>query len=166
MTDKMVRFAECSEDRPSEQSRPAWFSPLGFEVRLERFGTRVPLLVLRTPLPADLTLKGRSAMLVAARRRLMADEPWRVEWRIEHPSGEEFKGVVWMSGRDFSNAFDVNPEGRSPAGRLVCSDKFWRQSEYLNIPCPGMGREDDLNFSVYLTGEIRKAARLILGREQ
>lgn len=97
----------------------------------------------------------------------------RVSWRVRHTTEDHAAGVVEVLESDLRRAFGLDGSWNSDADPLIfiyradlaAPGKYIRLGPYLNIPCPGTGRNGDPNISILVTPEIQEAVRLFLGGE-
>lgn len=95
---------------------------------------------------------------------------YTVRWRVTHNPSSHIEGTLVFSEREFKQAFALSEKsGESGEGILAeyggtaaSQGSFIRYENYLNIPCPGTGRDGDPNISILLNEEIKKEAKNFL----
>lgn len=90
-----------------------------------------------------------------------------VHWKIRHSLPSCVEGRVLFTGKEFKQAFALSDESGESGeeilaeygGTAASQGSFIRYDDYLNIPCPGTGRDGDPNISLMLNEEIKKEAK-------
>lgn len=131
---------------------------------------------------AKLTIRKASKVYVAGR-------DWLVDWELLHRlhNQERARGRVCFSNEDLQIAFasgkpadlsgDLSEIAIAADGLYVRmtaylrktygaefadQGKYIRLGSFLNIPCPGSGRDGDPNISIFLYEELSEAVRKLL----
>jgi hypothetical protein len=84
---------------------------------------------------------------------------WNVSWEINHDCLAKVAGSFVMNSGKLWSAFVE--ESKDPAFTQY-QGHWYRRGEFLNIPCPGTGRDGDPNLSILLNNEIFWAVRNLI----
>jgi len=95
---------------------------------------------------------------------------WLVTWKINHGGEDIISGKVHFSDDILERAFnllDIVPNNALHlierfGGTTAATGKFIRWKDYLNIPGPGTGCNDDPNVSIKIDDEIRNAVKQLI----
>jgi len=86
-------------------------------------------------------------------------------WRIIHGPSSSVTGSVFFSEKELKQAFGVTDDivWQSEAGLIeqygattASAGVFIRFQKWLNIPCPGTGKDGDPNLSMKISEKIKK----------
>lgn len=100
---------------------------------------------------------------------------WLVEYTIQHSLYSSNSGILWFSTDDLKTAFGFSSECVSQMGQTLVNryggdvaalGKYIRAGDYLNIPGPGHGFDDDPNLSIRITEQIKQAVAELMRRPQ
>lgn len=104
-------------------------------------------------------------------------DDWAVWWRVRHgryyAGAPHVEGLTSFNDLEFAEAFSLTdnfPPFQGLDAELVArysatvarGGKFIRAGNFLNVPGPGTGLDGDSNLSIYLSGDIKDAARGLL----
>ncbi len=147
-----------------EQQGPQWFHG-GGGMKLAAFDQGSRTVVISGG-AAKLTV--RPAQSVAP-----SESGWAVEWEITgNLSPSERWGRGYLDDFDLAAAFGLSASrgefGDSHLAKYAPDSadpgKYIRTGEFLNIPCPDTGFNNNQNVSIRITGEIQDAIREIIER--
>lgn len=108
---------------------------------------------------------------------LGVSDHWGVIWRVRHdrsyPGAPYVEGLTHFNDLELAEAFGLTDSFSSPQGldaELVArygatvarAGRFIRVGDYLNVPGPGTGLDGDSNLSIYLTNDVKGAAKGLL----
>lgn len=101
-------------------------------------------------------------------------DDWGVTWRVRHdryyPGAPHAEGLTHFNDLGFAEAFGLTdnfPPFQGLDAELVArysvtvarAGKFIRAGNFLNIPGPGTGLDGDSNLSIYLSDDVKDAAK-------
>ncbi len=114
---------------------------------------------------SSVTITASAAQLIVTERAGAPEgDQWVVTWQIIFRTGG-VRGRIIMNAMELCGAFGLNDlpsEGEcwladEDHDAVAIPGKYFRYGDYLNIPGPGTGNDDDPNISVLLSPDIKKA---------
>lgn len=151
--------------RDDEVVAPPWWHHHGIKMNVALLLADARLLSIGAP----------AANVRITRVAAKSDEGWYLDWEVRYSQREEVRGRVVMGSEELKAAFRLPgvmlADDREQYGRWLVDrygaefgeqGKFIRTGPYLNVPCPGTGRDGDPNVSIYVDEAITEAVRQIL----
>ena len=161
----------------SKHGSPIWWNKHGWKMRVRECYTRPRYSSLTKgddTKPNHLMIKGDAATVTIDEDYLRPG--YFIEWEIMRDFSFKLQtgGRIHLSAWDLARAFGLNdtndPEGswywdwlvRDYGATTGLQGYYVRDRNYLNIPCPGTGRDGDPNVSIRLSKEIKEAVKSII----
>lgn len=140
----------------------------GCPVWWHHHGTKMDIVSSSSPLDEEegLTITGSAASLKITKHYVLPDL-WKAEWEIIFSKNEKVKGIIFWDTEILQKAFGlkdgVDQFGESLimnfGGDSASQGKFIRYQDFLNLPGPGTGHDDDPNLSIKITKEMKEVIK-------
>ena len=147
---------------PTTAMPPRWWVNHGHKMEVAEGGPKENELVL---------INGEVARLVITRSK-SGPQRYELAWNVHHACGHT-EGHVRLDSGDLLLAFGLI-DGKRPGHSVFphapetpdadAEGAYFRRGNYLNIPHPGTGLQGDPNISVFLTSEIKRAVKELIGQ--
>lgn len=144
-----------------DTGKPIWWHHHGHKMKLRRSEILSCIILIEGSAARVLITKGDY-------------KNWLIDWTITHSYPDiKVDGRTFMNNQELAGAFGLEDyiDGSSEwlierfGGNATAQGKFIRWNEYLNIPCPGTGHDDDPNVSIEIDKDIKRAVRDLLSAE-
>ena len=136
---------------------PFWWHSHGIKVKMQkRSGNAGPI---------EFT-SGAASLRISESLKITrgAGGGYLVDWQIKNSLSVGVSGSVFFTEKELRQAFGLTDEITESEGGLLeefggttaSVGTFIRYKEWLNVPCPGTGRDGDPNISLKIDDEIKK----------